>query len=558
MKILGIKLTHDAAVAAIEDGRLKFCVEIEKIGNNPRYSKMWSNNYIHDIMVQENFNPKVFVVDGWKGALATGTGHEDELIKVESYHEFDQWAGPHGMRGFHAQGGLRIGAFDFPYHSFKHIYGHIFGAYVTAPWSAAREPCYSITWDGGMQPRIHHIDPATGKVEFVDTVHELYSFIYGAMGRYFGPFKFEGIESIAIEDLDDLQRAGGYEIPGKLMSYIACGNVHEGLFYHLMSSYHSRFTIKSEHDHLHYDQSGENEHYMLRRAFTFAFKHDISDEDSLRTIHEFLEVMLVENATRKIPHGHNLIFVGGSALNIKWNSALRRSGHFKALWIPPFPNDSGSAIGQAAAYMALMKNHWTLDWSVYAGPRLQLGAVPEGWRQAACSVADLAHLLWTTDEPVLVMNGRAEVGPRALGNRSIMMSPASPYGKDKLNAIKNREAFRPVAPIALEEDAPEFFEPGTPDPYMLFDHRVKRLTNELMPAVVHLDGTARLQTVNASQNAIVYELLNEFKKFSGYGVLCNTSANLNGAGFFPSIGDALEWGQVKYLWNGGTLYTKED
>jgi carbamoyltransferase len=174
-----------------------------------------------------------------------------------------------------------------------------------------------------------------------------------------------------------------------------------------------------------------------------------------------------------------------------------------------------------------------------------------------CSVEDLAFMLMANpEEPIVVLNGRCEVGPRALGNRSIISSAILRRNKDMINHIKGREDFRPVAPICLESFAPRAFDPGTPDPYMLFEHRLRFGWDDVVPAAVHLDGTARLQTVNEEQNPVMAKLLTEYGRLSGIPILCNTSANFNGAGFFPDIASALRWRGVKKVWSEGRLYRR--
>ena len=154
------------------------------------------------------------------------------------------------------------------------------------------------------------------------------------------------------------------------------------------------------------------------------------------------------------------------------------------------------------------------------------------------------------------MNGRAESGPWALGNRSILAAAVSPDMKLQLNKLKGREAYCPVAPVCLEEDAPEIFTPGHRDPYMLFEHQVKLSWKDRVPAICHIDGTARLQTVNKEQNPGIYFLLKRYKELSGIPLLCNTSANFNGKGFFPDISSVMDWGKVNFIWHAGKLYTK--
>ena len=198
-----------------------------------------------------------------------------------------------------------------------------------------------------------------------------------------------------------------------------------------------------------------------------------------------------------------------------------------------------------------------MDWDVYKGPHLIKNQPAEGWRKRDCSIKGLARLLHETEEPVVFLNGRAELGPRALGNRSILASARSLEMKDILNNAKGRESYRPVAPICLENRAAEIFEPGSRDPYMLFEHVVKREWADRIPAICHLDGTARLQTINSEENKEISELLMEYEKISGIPVLCNTSANDKGCGFFPDIYSATKWGKVNYVWSNHVLYEKE-
>jgi carbamoyltransferase len=113
-----------------------------------------------------------------------------------------------------------------------------------------------------------------------------------------------------------------------------------------------------------------------------------------------------------------------------------------------------------------------------------------------------------------------------------------------------------VAPICLEDRAPEIFSPGTRDPYMLFDHEVRSGWTQRIPAVVHLDASARLQTVGPD-NPVMFRLLIAYERATGVSVLCNTSANLKGSGFFPDAESAMRWGRTRYVWSEGTLYSAQ-
>jgi predicted NodU family carbamoyl transferase len=136
------------------------------------------------------------------------------------------------------------------------------------------------------------------------------------------------------------------------------------------------------------------------------------------------------------------------------------------------------------------------------------------------------------------VNGRYEIGPRALGNRSILASPFRESTRIRLNEIKQREQFRPIAPICLEEDAARWFGCDHPSPYMLYTFKVR---TSALAAVTHVNSTARLQTVSAASNQSLFTLLTVFKKLTGYGVLCNTSLNFNGRGFINNMRDLSDY-----------------
>jgi carbamoyltransferase len=224
----------------------------------------------------------------------------------------------------------------------------------------------------------------------------------------------------------------------------------------------------------------------------------------------------------KITGKENLVFMGGCALNCSANTMLWNI--FKNIWIMPNPGDAGSSLGAAAAlYGKHLK--WT---SPYLGHDLG-NKYP---------VEDILNGL-KTNGIVKVASGRAEYGPRALGNRSILADPRDPNIKDKVNQIKKREPFRPFAPVVLEEYAHDWFDMPkyATSPYMQYSF--KCLKPELIPSVVHKDGTSRVQTVNKYQHPGMYELLNKWKSYSGIPVLLNTSLNIKGQPLLNDQNDIL-------------------
>ena len=218
----------------------------------------------------------------------------------------------------------------------------------------------------------------------------------------------------------------------------------------------------------------------------------------------------------------NLVFMGGCALNSKANTMLWDI--FPDVWIMPNPGDAGSSLGAAAA---LYGKH--LNWeSPYLGYDLG-GEYP---------VEEIFNEIMN-NQVAAVATGRAEYGPRALGNRSILADPRDPTIKDKVNRIKKRELFRPFAPVIMEEYASEWFDMDYASPYM--QYTPKCLKPELIPSVVHHDGTSRVQTVNAHQHPGLYSLLKKFYEETGVPILLNTSLNIKGQPLLNDESDIVEW-----------------
>jgi len=219
---------------------------------------------------------------------------------------------------------------------------------------------------------------------------------------------------------------------------------------------------------------------------------------------------------------NNLVFMGGCALNSSANTLLWNI--FDMIWIMPNPGDAGSSLGAAAA---LYGKH--LDWNTpYLGYDL-------GGEYPVQQIVD--GIL--KDGIVAVATGRAEYGPRALGNRSILADPRDPLIKDKVNLIKQRELFRPFAPVVMEECASKWFDMDFTSPYM--QYTVKCLQPEKIPSVVHADGTSRVQTVNKDQHRGLWRAINKFYLETGVPVLLNTSLNIKGQPLLNDETDIIKW-----------------
>jgi carbamoyltransferase len=242
----------------------------------------------------------------------------------------------------------------------------------------------------------------------------------------------------------------------------------------------------------------------------------------------------------------DLTMAGGVALNCVANSWLAERGPFERIWVQPAAGDAGTALG-AALYVAqrlgdpitpmttaALGREWTDD-ALRAW--LETAAVPfETPSDIAGAVADVL----AANGVVAWFQGRSEYGPRALGHRSLLANPSHPDNLRRLNDIKGREQFRPVAPMVLVERAAEIFEGPLPSPYMLFTHRVRPRWRSRIPAVVHVDGTARVQTVDARDEPLVARMLSAFEARTGLPVVVNTSLNTAGRPMVDDPRDALE------------------
>jgi carbamoyltransferase len=256
---------------------------------------------------------------------------------------------------------------------------------------------------------------------------------------------------------------------------------------------------------------------------------------------------------RETTGAKNLCMAGGVALNCVANGKVAREAGFDKVWIQPAAGDDGIAIGCAYyGYLAVLKqprsyviNHAYFG-KAYSDEEARDATgkiiVRLATRQTRSDniCADLARVL-SEGKVVGWFQGRSEFGPRALGNRSILADPRKAEMKDILNSrVKHRQPFRPFAPIVLVERAGEIFEGDEDSPYMLLAKNVYPQWRDRIPAIVHVDGTARVQTVSRESNERLYNLLKEFEAITGVPVLINTSFNVKGEPIVEKPRDAME------------------
>jgi carbamoyltransferase len=550
--VCGIKLTHDGGLALIDTtsgtARLLAAAETEKRANGLRHADLTNADLIVEALADEGLVPDdlgQIVVDGWgKSASSEGLVLSGQpgprVVRTGPYRQSDDQTPP--LHAYHPDTSLPLAGAEYRYASYRHIEGHLAGAYLTSPAAQEGRPAAVLVWDGGAFPELYLVDPDRARVSYLGPIFRIPGSIYSGFSCNVPPF-------LPDPGWDDRQHHDFHlTMPGKVMAYAGLGQVRE------------EFVAEVIRQLARLDGCWDAPARAFPAVEAAASRLRLTGADILAGFQEAIARLLVEGLGRavsslRLPTG-TLCFAGGSALNIKWNSAIRDSGLFGSVWVPPFPNDSGGAIGTACAHLMATGAFGGLDWSVYAGPALSASVPPAGWRPVPCSTDQLGALLHVTGKPVVVLGGRAELGPRALGHRSIMASPVLPSTKAALNKAKGREDYRPVAPICLEGRSEEIFLPGGRDPYMLFDHRVRPEWVQRIPAATHVDGTARLQTVNDQEAPLATAIVRAFCRRSSIPVLCNTSANHPGCGFFPDAASAMDWGGTDYVWVDETLFSR--
>jgi carbamoyltransferase len=252
---------------------------------------------------------------------------------------------------------------------------------------------------------------------------------------------------------------------------------------------------------------------------------------------------------RKESQKDDLCLAGGVALNCVMNARLRDDGMFRRIWVQPAAGDAGTALGAAlwvdARERGTEQRSYVMN-HAYLGPSYTDAEIEEFLSWAKVPFRKLNHVpeetadLLVRDNIIGWFQDRMEFGPRAMGARSILASPIHAEMQARLNEIKDREDFRPVAPVVLEEEAGKSFVGANVSPYMMFVHDVQAQNADRIPAVRHVDGTARIQTINHEQAPRYYNLLKAFQMRTGVPLLVNTSFNTRGKPIVCTPADAVE------------------
>lgn len=499
MKIISYNPGHDGAIAFLQDYRLTMSIEAEK-DSNYRYSSVSIANVL-DTIGELNELPDVICMGGWwpkdhheylhgspKNAGYRGVSNDDVIVSQRRF--------------------LRR---RVDYFSSSHERSHILCAFGMSSLPKGT-PCYALVWEGGIGA-FYEIDSElniTLLADVLDKPGNRYGLLYGLAdptfpkdGHY--PRFSDAGKLMALASFSNRSTPSADE--KKLLSFLL-----DGPFQKL-----SAYEDLEQAPHLNVGLDDPE-----FRNFSGIYSNAIFD-------------VFCQFAIKNLKKEQPLLIAGGCGLNCDWNTKWKETGLFSEVFVPPVANDSGSAIGTAIDAQFRFTGNPKIEWDVYSGldfqsdgsfnlDRYDIREVDYG--KIADMLANELILGW--------VSGRYEIGPRALGNRSILAAPFRDSTRIRLNEIKQREQFRPIAPVCLQDDAEKWFGCHQESPYMLFTHRS---TTNALAAVTHVNGTARIQTVTSGTNKNLYDLLVAFKARTGYGVLCNTSLNFKGKGFINNIID---------------------
>lgn len=300
--------------------------------------------------------------------------------------------------------------------------------------------------------------------------------------------------------------------------------------------------------------------FSLKSTEIKGFDNQFSENDNkisaiMKIVNRISERIITRNIEGLInkynltPEKTILALAGGFALNCPTNSFLLEKYKFRDYQIPPCTSDTGIAagVGIAAFYVALQGKDYKIHFdSAYYGQIVSLDDdTIDKYKEKICAIESVTPSDIAKDiiekHLIIWVNGPAEIGPRALGNRSLLADPRTLDAKDKLNLIKKRQWWRPVAPIVMDDHGKEYFFKYRFSPNMLLNFVIKDNKKAQIPAVAHFDDTARVQSVSAENNPKLYEVMEAFYKLTGVPVLCNTSLNDAGEPIINTIGEAIEF-----------------
>jgi predicted NodU family carbamoyl transferase len=502
LRILAMKPGHDGHLALIEDRVLRWQVEAEK-DSFPRYETITPDLFLRAAALLDDI-PDVVAVGGWVKGI-----HSVEPPVNGGYY---------GWEGSHAElSTIKFMGRNTTLFQSTHERSHIFCSFGLSPFPNG-EPCYALIWEGNLG--------CFYKIEADLTIRRLGWPLVDPGNKYGYLFGISDPTFPSIKGYSRLSNAG------KMMA---------------LAAFSRRDPLDADGERLVEELLGADgvvkgrlkSDFSWSRFYNLGVEHEdfknLAGHFSDRVFNRFHDFAR-QNLVEQLP----LVIGGGCGLNCEWNSRWLESGLFADVFVPPCTNDSGSALGTGIEAQAYLTGSAKIDeWDVYTGEEFicdsngQCGAFvehPMDPREVAAALAEGEIIAW--------VQGRYEMGPRALGNRSILAEPFLENSRHRLNLLKKREDYRPIACICLEDEADRYFECSRPSPHMLYFHKIR---DRKLRCISHVDDSCRVQTVRAEQNRQAHCLLKAFSEVTGYGVLANTSLNFNGRGFINRMSDLLAY-----------------
>ncbi|MGH3620556.1 MAG: carbamoyltransferase C-terminal domain-containing protein [Sciscionella sp.] len=506
MRILGMKPGHDGSVAFVDGTTLVYSLEAEK-DSFERYSELSAFAFI-DASLLAAEPPDVVALGGWHKFMP---GCHSRMA-----------SGYFGLDAVEVTDGSFFGR-PVTLFSSSHERSHLFMTAALAP-NAPVEECVILVWEGVIGALYHwrNYGKQISRRQVLTQPGARYAALFGLADPTFP----DSDADPRLEDAGKLMALAAYgetaEVSGSgaesVEALLACGTLYP----------------------------------FDKRQFAGSPLYNCSlDNPLLRNAAQYLSDRLFDIFYRvaqiAFPSGLSLLISGGCGLNCEWNKRWVDCGLFSSVFVPPCTNDSGSAIGTVADAASHLGGLCKLDWSVYAGMPFRTDVMPNSgkWAQQPVDLTAVAHLL-ANGEIVAWVQGRYEIGPRALGHRSLLASPLAERSRTTLNTIKERESYRPIAPCCLSDELNKWFDNPVVDPYMLYFARV---TTDALPAITHVDKTARIQAVLPDDGSSLAPLLCAFREKTGCGVLCNTSLNFKGRGFINTLSELLAYCELKGIKN---------
>ena len=499
MNILSYNPGHDGAVACVHDSHLKFSIEAEK-DSNYRHAAVCVDDIL-EVISELDVIPDVICMSGW--------WPRDHYEHLHGSHRNGGYRGVSSSSAIIKKGNLLRGKTD--YFSSSHERSHILCAFGMSALPKGTS-CYALVWEGEMGA-FYAIDPELNITLIADVLTQpgnRYGLLYGLADPTFpknGPYPRASDAGKLMALASFSKRSTPTAEEEELLRFLLFGP------YRKLSDYDRLAQVP------HLDAGLDDSEF---RNFAGIYSDAIFD-----VFHQF--------ARTNLERGRPLVIAGGCGLNCDWNTRWKETGLFSQVFVPPVANDTGSAIGTAIDAQFRYTGNPKIEWDVYSGLSFRSeGPIDLGQYDVYENDPDRIADMLAQDLILGWTQGRYEIGPRALGNRSILAAPFREQTRVRLNEIKQREHFRPIAPVCLRDDAEKRFGCDHESPHMLYTYRS---TTEELRAVTHVNGTARLQTVTSTTNKGLHDLLSAFKARTGYGVLCNTSLNFKGKGFINNVTD---------------------